>query len=292
VMLRILAVDWSGAAQPATQRDAIWIAEVELRNGSPDFVRVRPGYTRQELVGEVKAIVERATDERVVIALDFAFSLPHQAIGELGLDTAQSLWKYLDGTRAENWLGTDPPRVPVQADPMSLRCTEEVLTNASETDPALRRASLSPKPTMDLRPITGNVGRQTIRGIPLLNDLRNPEELGIWPWDEPTAHYLLEIYPTLLHIRLRELARSRNLKRRASRGGSLRDWRNSAMFLGSAFGWPVWAIELASANKNAFDAVVSATAMAHYHERLPHEDASPPGSLWEKEGVIWDPGPP
>ena len=82
--MRLFAVDWSGARVAAQRR--IWLAEV--RGGA--LVRLEDGRSREQLGDFLLAEAER--DPRLVVGLDFAFSLPSWFLAERGVRGAPELW--------------------------------------------------------------------------------------------------------------------------------------------------------------------------------------------------------
>lgn len=84
--MRVLAVDWSGARRGDGKRNT-WLAEVV----GGRIVRLENGRTREEVAQHL--IAEARRDTRVVVGLDFAFSLPIWFLEERGFASARELWK-------------------------------------------------------------------------------------------------------------------------------------------------------------------------------------------------------
>ena len=173
-VLRILAVDWSGAL--TREQRAIWLAEA--REGR--IVRLEDGRNREQLVAHLLEEAER--DPELVVGLDFAFSLPEWFLRARDIDDVSNAWD-LVSREAEAWLrDPQPPFWRTRKPPGN----------------GFRRTELEcggrPKSVFQLVG-AGQVGTGSLRGIPLLPRLR--ERFAIWPFDEPRLPLLLEIYPRL-----------------------------------------------------------------------------------------------
>jgi predicted nuclease with RNAse H fold len=189
--LRVIAVDWSGAASPRAQRETIWLAEAT----GGRLARVEGGRDRDELAEHL--IHESARDPRLVIGLDFAFSLPAWFLDELGIARARDLWKRM-AAEAEEWLaGPRPPfwRAAGSAPERPFRQTElEVRKLGAPAQSVFKLVG------------AGQVGPGSLRGMAVLDRL---VEAGfhVWPFDTG-GPLVVEIYPRVLR---RELAASERI---------------------------------------------------------------------------------
>ena len=183
----MLSVDWSGAADPAGQRRAIWVAEAV--DGA--LVTLTAGRTRAETV---TWILERADrGEPPLVGFDFSFSFPAWWGRELGASCGPDLWPVV-AERGEEWLrGCQPPfwgrtgksRPPPTAAQDPFRRTEH----------ELRALGLRPTSTFQIGG-AGSVGTGSIRGMPHLSQLR-AAGVAVWPFDKwsTTGPVAAEIYP-------------------------------------------------------------------------------------------------
>jgi hypothetical protein len=252
---RFVAVDWSGAIR--AERRALWLAEVV----SGRLVRLESGRTREE-VGDL-LVDEAARDPALVVGLDFAFSFPAWFLGSRGIGDARSLWALL-AQEGESWL-RDPPapfwriRRPAGGD---LPTSWEWRRTELEAGPVGRTRAKSVFQLVG----AGQVGTGSLRGMRLLDRLAR-SGFSVWPFDRPAFPLVVEIYPRLLTGAVRKsdrAARERYLDRFPRLDSRLR--------------------ALAARDDNAFDAAVSALAMARWRgdwSALPREPAH------ELEGAIW-----
>jgi predicted nuclease with RNAse H fold len=256
--VRIVAVDWSGDATPAGQRERIWTAVVE----NDELVSLTNGRTREETVAHVLdlAVEEMAT----VVGFDFAFSLPAWYLRERGLATVGELWE-LAAQDGERWLrecqepfwgrpGTRRPQVPDH----------------------FRRTDRAGEPVSGIRPKSGfqiggagAVGTGSIRGMPYLGQLRRAG-FRIWPFEPPGWPLVVEIYPRALTgpvVKSSEADRRRYL---------------------SSLALPPAVASLAEASEDAFDAAVSALVMRKCRDEFTESvQTADPAILLE--GEIWLP---
>ena len=185
----VVAVDWSGAADPAVQRARGQVA-VAL-----DGVRVslEHGFTRDEAVTRLLQLAD--AHGALAIGLDFAVGVPAwYARAGLGCDAAPDVWarlydecdRLLTGTRPF-WGRPGVPRWPELDDPAT----------------AYRRTELALMDSHGVRPKSvfqvggaGAVGTGTLRGMGALRALR-AAGVAIWPWDAAGDVTAGEIYPRL-----------------------------------------------------------------------------------------------
>jgi di/tripeptidase len=258
---RAIAIDWSGDLAGGHKK--IWLAEA-VRG---DLVRLESGRRREAIAELLIEAAER--DPRLIVGLDFAFSLPAWFLAERGLRTAPDLWA-LVAEEGEAWLRACLP--PFWGRPGTRRPTLD------PARPEFRRTELEVPAIAGTRPKSvfqiggaGAVGTGSLRGMPLLHRL-HPQGFAIWPFDPPAWPLVVEIYPRLLTDRVVKSNRAacEDYLRRHYPGLS-----------------PRW-LQPAAASEDAFDAAVSALVMA---EHLPALSALPSlaDPMTRLEGLIWYP---
>ena len=182
---RVLAIDWSGAVSGAAEKT--WLAEVV----DGRLVRLENGRSREELARHLPAAAR--TDPRMVVGLDFAFSLPAWFLEAKGLDAAPALWALAE-SEVEGWLaacawpfwGRPGVGKPVNIPEHFRRADREV--------PAVQ--GIRPKSVFQIGG-AGAVGTGSLRGMRLLHQLRRAG-FSIWPFDPPGWPRVVEIYPRAL----------------------------------------------------------------------------------------------
>jgi hypothetical protein len=255
---RFVAVDWSGKAKGAAE--FIWVAEVV----DGRLTQLRNGWTRPAVVEHLRSLAR--PDERVVVGLDFAFSLPAWWLEERGLADAPALWEHLAAGEAERILqaGETPP--PFWGRPGSRKAVALAGREAlRETEGGSRAKSVFQIGG------AGAVGTGSLRGMALLPQLA--EAYAIWPW-AVGPRVALEIYP------------------RAFTGPvNKSSWaeRHRWLFARHERQQPHDLLERAAGSEDAFDAAASALAMAAGREELRALTAQP---RWRREGSIWPPATP
>lgn len=261
--IRTIAVDWSGALGGARRR--IWLAEA--RDGM--LVRLECGRDREELIAHLAA--EAARGRRMIVGLDFAFSLPCWYLRQLRVRSAPELWAALAGGLAEELLrGCAPPfwGLPGRRRPDGI---EPYRRTERETAAA---TGARPKSVFQVCG-AGSVGAGSLRGMPLLPRLREAG-FAIWPFDDPwrASALALEIYPRLLTGAV--------VKRRAEARAVAMAVHDGSMTPGM--------VAAAVESEDAFDAAVSALVMhAHRHELRALAPAD--NGIARIEGEIWRPRP-
>jgi hypothetical protein len=251
----IIAIDWSGARDPSSQRAYIWCCYAEPgAAGCLEVISLNSGRTRAEVVAW---LIEEARQQRLLVGFDFAFSLPWGYVAHQ-LGRQEDTW--LDvvafcAERGEKLLAECPPpfwgrrgtRKPRDAD-----LTVFGLTSLyRRTDIAVGTA----KSAFQIGG-PGAVGTGTLRGIPLLGQLRQAG-YHIWPFDGPPGDtrqsVVVEIYPRLF-VRPRRVTKSD----RAARDGFLRQLGEEGN--GELIAAPEhWAVAVAS--EDGFDAFISVVKM-------------------------------
>jgi hypothetical protein len=248
---RIIAVDWSGRAKNAAE--AIWLAEA----ADGQIVQLENGRTRDQLITYLLDLAD--TSRRVVVGLDFAFSMPRWFVEKRSVAGTPGFWEVV-ASEGESWLAECPspfyglvgkPRAPYE----QFRKTEERAKGA--------------KSVFQIGG-AGAVGTGSIRGMPLLLDLRNAG-WRIWPFDPPEFPLVVEIYP------------------RSLTGPVLKSvWRERLRYLERHFSYltPRYT-ERAAGSEDAFDAAVSVLIMDQHRDKL--LSLPEPDEMELVEGRIWHP---
>ncbi|MDP8924227.1 MAG: DUF429 domain-containing protein [Chloroflexota bacterium] len=256
----VIAIDWSGDRRTAHRKT--WLAEVVQDR----LVRLEAGRHR-ELVAE--HLIELARrDPRMVVGLDFAFSLPRWFLDSRDLSSAAELWALAE-REAEAWLATCTS--PFWGRPQKMR--------SLDVPDEYRRTELDVGSTAGIRPKSvfqiggaGAVGTGSLRGMSTLRRLR-AAGFSIWPFDPPVWPRVIEIYPRVLTGAVNKSSQSGRLGYLSDKYPDLDDDL----------------LEQAARSEDAFDAAVSALVMATYLDELvnllPASDRH--AAL---EGLIWYPG--
>jgi len=219
---------------------------------------------------EVASLLQRwaLRDPRLVVGLDFAFSLPGWWLRERGLTSAPELWD-LAAAEGETWLANCAPPFWGRG-----RRARPDLGGRSH----FRQTDLSCPPTAGIRPKSGfqiggagAVGTAAIRGMPVLAALRRAG-FSIWPFDPPRWPLVVEIYPRLLTGPVRKSSR-------AAREVHL---STSALDQSPALR------ARAGSSPDAFDAAVSALVMSRYSRELVILPTMT-DEVSRLEGEIWHP---
>ena len=210
-MARVIAIDWSGAAAGA--KNKIWIAEAL----AGELLFLEDGRSREQVVDW---LIERRTQvPEAIVGIDFAFSYPRWFLDAHDCSTIDTLWE-LVREQGEQWLTTSP--APFWGRP---------------------GRGIVPKSVFQIGG-AGAVGTGTIRGIPLLARMRD-SGWAIWPFDEPSTHVVVEIWPRLL---TGPVAKSSSIERRA--------WLDTHATL------PAPIAERTISSEDAFDAAASALVLS------------------------------
>lgn len=263
---RVIAVDWSGA------RDASGVYVAEVADGVVRRLEA-PG-SRERAVADVVAAAREAgaRGERVVAGFDFAFSYPAWYLRERGCPDAPSFWD-LVAREGEGWLRE--PAYPF----WTLRTRRQGAPAERAfriTERAAAGGRVSPKSVFQVAG-PGQVGTMSIRGIPLLRDLR-AGGLAVWPFDDPGAaqSVVVEIYPRAYYgdAVVKGDAEHRRAYLDRYRAATTEAQRAAAV-----------------ENDHAFDALVSALTMWERRDEL--AALAPVASADVRlEGWIWGPTPP
>jgi hypothetical protein len=137
-------------------------------------------------------VAEAERTPRMVVGLDFAFSLPAWFLEQRNLKSAQELWALAD-REAEAWIAACRP--PFWGRPGTRRPDLQVHFRRTELD-APATAGIRPKSVFQIGG-AGAVGAGSLRGMRLLHRLR-AAGFSIWPFDPPGWPRVVEIYPRLL----------------------------------------------------------------------------------------------
>lgn len=254
-----IAVDWSGAARGAEQR--IWLAEVARGR----LVRLECGRSRVELVRHLQDCALR--EPALAVGLDFAFGFPAWFANEQGARSAPEAWR-IAAERGENWLARSP--APFFGRKGSRRPPPD------PERPLWRRTELEHLPLAGIRPKSvfqiggaGAVGTGSLRGMPLLPELERAD-FSIWPFASARPPFAAEIYPRWFTGPLTKSSRHARALQLANH--PLPAERRLC--------------ELAEASEDAFDAALSALALAGAPSP---EDPREMEALFRIEGRIWRP---
>ncbi len=257
--MRVIAVDWSGAAKRASQK--IWLAE--CRDG--DLVRLEAGRDRKAVVSHLIELLGEGPSP--IVGLDFAFSLPAWFVSVRGAPRAPDFWNIV-ADEGERWLASCAP--PFWGRPGRCR-PSDVTEHFRRTESALReQLGLQPKSTFQIGG-AGAVGTGSLRGMPALKTLRDAG-YAVWPFDDARGPTVIEIYPRILTgpvVKSNQAARERYLV----------DHHPSL---------PQDLMSLAASNEDAFDAAVSALAMARSAHHLIDLRRTSDRTM-SLEGEIWVP---
>ncbi len=253
-MTQLIAVDWSGRAKG--EGEATWLARVV----GGELVELRNGRTREQVVEDLVGLA--ANDPRTFVGLDFAFSFPRWYCEQEGWRSGHEAWRAME-ERAEEILAACPAPfwgrsgTTRPADKPQQRVTEQGTTAKSVFQIGG----------------AGAVGTGSLRGMPVLERLAQAG-YSIWPFDDPGQRCVLEIYPRLL-------TGERLTKTRYAERWAYMDRHHPEQ--------PERMRERAAGSEDAFDAAVSALAMARHLDEL---EALPPvarDSPDRIEGRIWLP---
>lgn len=254
-MTQVIAVDWSGRAKGAAE--SIWLAYV--RNGQLD--ELENGFDRSEAIAAV--IVRAKREERTIAGFDFAFSFPRWYCAQNGWTAGIEVWRAMQ-ERADDLLkDCEPPfwgRTGTRAQKQGAPYRETDTAVAGQAKSVFQIAG------------AGAVGTGSLRGMPHLVKLVEAG-FAIWPFDSPGWPLVIEIYPRVFAP---GVVKSRHLERRKYLEQTFPD-QNSVLR------------ERAAGSEDAFDAAVSALAMADRLDELASLPTRPPGSAQRIEGEIWTP---
>lgn len=257
--MEVIAVDWSGDARAARRRIRVATAEPGR------LLAVRGGLDRD---GVAALLRERAAAGPLVAGLDFSFALPAWFAREHGCDDVAALWdlvaregeRWLRECRPPFWGRGATPRPPLDPARPGFRVTEE----------AARADGLDPRPTFQIGG-AGAVGTGSLRGMPHLARLR-AAGFAVWPFDDAGPATLVEIYPRVHTGPV--VKRSPGARQEVAQA----DPRIPAALEGDV-----------AATEDAFDAALSALALAEHLPELRALRAVPRDRPEALEGALWRP---
>jgi hypothetical protein len=255
-MTRVIAVDWSGKAKGAAE--SIWRAVVV----DGHLVELENGLDRTQVTEWIVEYAQRHPG--TVVGLDFAFSFPAWFCEQEGWNSGREVW---DSMRviADELLDTCEP--PFWGRPG---------TKSQTLGHAFRQTELEvegqPKSVFQIGG-AGAVGTGSLRGMRHLAQLAEAG-FAIWPFDEAGWPLVVEIYPRLFTPK--GLVKSRHLERRVHLTQRFPE-QNPVL------------LERAAGSEDAFDAAISALAMAQHLDELENLRPFPAGSPQLIEGCIWTP---
>ncbi len=178
--MECVAVDWSGALRGEASR--IWIAQA---TGGRLTALHAPG-SRSAVADFLAA--QRLSAKACLVGLDFAFGMPAWFASENGWTSVVDVWTEAR-THGEQWLAECT--APFWGRP-GVRRSHDVDRGLRETERSWV-AVRQPKSVFQIGG-AGSVGTGSIRGMPMLLDLRRGG-WAVWPFDAPGSHTLVEIYP-------------------------------------------------------------------------------------------------
>ena len=240
----------------------IWRADVV----DGELVYLRNGFTADEVAEQL--IEMKQQDPRMVVGLDFAFSMPAWFLEQRRIGSAHELWAMAADGECERWLDV---------------CGSPFWGRAGSTMPRdcelYRRTERDVEAATGFRPKSvfqiggaGAVGTASLRGMPILHRLRS-DGFRIWPYDDPGWPLVLEIYPRVFTGRVQK---SNETARRAL---------VADRYPGISLPYR----DAAAASEDAFDAAVSALEMWRHTEEL-SSLPPPPDEVARVEGLVWFPG--
>lgn len=253
--MRHVAVDWSGAKNPAGK---IWLAEaVDGR-----LERLEALATREAAVQRIAAY--QRFDEQTIVGLDFSFSFPEWFCRELGAQSVLDVWRAVAAS-GEGWL--EQCAAPFWGRPGRRR--PDLIAHLRKTEERVREFECRPTSTFQIGG-AGAVGTGSLRGMPHLLTLRDTG-CAVWPFDTPGHVTLIEIYPRLL---TGPVTKSREAARAAYLDAVAASWNESHR-------------REAEQSEDAFDAAISALEMnARATALTPHHALDDVAKI---EGEIWVP---
>ena len=257
--MEIVAVDWSGNATAAGQREHIWIAVVQ----DGVLIGLEAGRTRTEVIELL--VVRASAVPDMIVGLDFSFSFPAWFVEHHGAADVVTFWEIVERD-GEGWLAACQP--PFWGRPGTRR---------PDGPDQLRATDRAFPPVGGIRPKSvfqiggaGAVGTGTIRGVPHVLRLHKAG-FAIWPFSPPRRPMVIEAYP-------RAMTGVVNKSSAAERAAFLDGWDI-----------PRHLRPRAEQSDDAFDAAITALQMSRHLEELGAltQTTDPIARL---EGTIWLPG--
>ncbi len=194
-----LGVKWSGSVKPRQSGTGIWVAVVN--NGV--LCDLKSGCTREEAIDFI--LSDGRNVPRVTVGIDFGFSVPAWFIDEQGWQSALQLWDYLDSIEQHRGVFTQwPAHLTLPFWGPNIRSRPDIPAGADwfrQTENDVREMTGAvPKSVFQLTG-AGSVGGMSVRGMPQLKRMRD-QGWSVWPFDPPTSHTALEVFPRSLLLAL------------------------------------------------------------------------------------------
>lgn len=224
----VIAVDWGGAVKGAE----LWAARVEVATGM--VVALEQFQTRQAVIERVMSWVQ--TEPSTVVGFDFAFSAPDWFVLQSvpSASSAIDFWPVV-AEKADSWVTCSAP--PFWGKAAHPKKWPNILREYRKTE-----LTMAKRPTSIFQLVgRGQVGLGSIRGMPFLTDLV-AAGCRVWPFQDVKLPLIIEIWPSILKT---------NFK------GS------KSQLLASLTADPGVDLHKAATSNDAYDALVSAVAMAH-----------------------------
>ena len=262
--LRAIAVDWSGAKQGDGKTG---IAIAEAANGK--LANLTTNIGRTEAVDFL--ISEKQRDRRLIVGLDFAFSLPAWFLHQRGLSDATELWS-LAADEGETWLrDCSPPFWSAATGKKPSFGADQPEVRATDLDDRISKlAGSRPKSAFQVSG-PGSVGASTLRGLPHLLRLR-AAGFNIWPWDMAEPPVVIEVWPRIAIGPTVKTSAEARVDAILNRGNQFD--RRLAL--------------LAASSDHAFDAAFTALWLDEHQVQIAGA-ASVTGGAASEEGLIWAP---
>lgn len=260
---RVIAVDWSGARDP---RRTMWLAE----HAASGVVALESGFTHDTMRERLLQAVRQhgQSGEGLAIGLDFAFGYPAEFARRHACADIAAVWA-MAAAHGQRWLRCEEPPFWGRAGCGADRATGWGGTRV--TDDVVRARRLGhPKSPYQVTG-AGAVGSSTIRGLPVLQALRDAGA-AIWPFDRPGPITVMELYP--------RVATGAVVKRDPS--ARARWLQHHAADIPSAF------VTAACDSDDAFDALAAARFLWQYRASVARTEA-PLDPRVPLEGAIWIP---
>jgi hypothetical protein len=253
--MRIFAVDWSGKVK--REDESVWLAEV--RDG--ELASLENGRGRAVLIEHILDLARK--DPEMVVGFDFAFSFPKWWCDAQRWRDVQDVWLAMtkDGDALFDACNHPFWGRPAKPNPHPVgRRYRRTEREDNETAKSVFQIGGA-----------GAVGTGSIRGMPHLHTLAE-HGFSVWPFDAVRPPCASEIYP-------RALTGPVNKSRWAARHACLHNHFTMQ---------PAPMLERAAGSEDAFDAAVSALAMAAYKDQI-IALAATTDAEFAIEGRVWEP---
>lgn len=181
----LIAIDWSGAKDAASQRKHIWTATL-----SGSSVGLESRRTRDEVTAWL--IEQKHQHPNLLVGFDFAFGFPLWYVEQHG-PTIQDFWTYIEDNAERLVLCEEEPFWGRAAHPKPRGLSRE--ESLRHTDLQTTVNGQYPKSAFQVN-YPGAVGTGTLRGIRNLIALQRAG-FTIWPFQDLGAQNIVEIYPRL-----------------------------------------------------------------------------------------------